>query len=82
MGLTRWSQFPAAEVEELAAQLKQIQSELEDGTAADDRPLADRFAEQLRFGSAQFEEHSPDARKLTTDLLHRCQLWVEIVKEK
>ncbi|KAI4735361.1 hypothetical protein E4T50_14116 [Aureobasidium sp. EXF-12298] len=76
------SKFPVKEVEELEAQLKQIQAELKDaGVSHEGRTAEEAYAEQLQQVHID-ENHIEEGSKVVSFLLGRCLLWLEIVQKK
>ncbi|TKA79140.1 hypothetical protein B0A49_01322 [Cryomyces minteri] len=76
------SKYPASEVKAFEDQLKEIQAGLQDVVApVGDRSAEEQYADKLREMKLD-ENHVPEGKKLVLDLLARCLLWVQIVREK
>ncbi|KAF2745706.1 hypothetical protein M011DRAFT_469369 [Sporormia fimetaria CBS 119925] len=81
------SNFPHAEVDELLAQLKELQEQLREhgikafeSTGTKEEKLAE-MTEKLQI-SIENPEPAPEANKLIETLLQRCFVWISIMKER
>jgi hypothetical protein len=78
------SKFPEAEVDDLVAQLKEIQVQLgQDAVDGDGmRGSFDQRYEAILKSSREHQDEAPEAKSLCIELLSRCLLWADIIKEK
>lgn len=75
----RQLQFPISEVDELVQQLKEIDASLEWKKGCE----AEMSLEEYYEGLAKFrEDAAPQEEKLVMELLTRCLLWSNIIKER
>lgn len=80
------SKFPNAEVKDFQAQLREIEASIgEEKLVSDDiNQLAEKYAEKLRQTSLSGPAgvSAPSEHTLLVDLLHRCLIWSELIKER
>jgi hypothetical protein len=72
------SKFPREEVRGYQAQLKKIQQQLQ-ADIEHPETLDEEFARKLH---TSVESAAADPKRLVTDLLTRCTLWVELILER
>ncbi|EON62764.1 hypothetical protein W97_01989 [Coniosporium apollinis CBS 100218] len=81
-GCSTKSKFPAAEVDDLYKQLKEIEASLDkDSRPTAKSPSIDELAQSLQI-QMRTQSPAPSGQRLVKDLLTRCFLWVELVKQK
>ncbi|KAJ9665083.1 hypothetical protein H2201_004743 [Coniosporium apollinis] len=76
------SKFPAAEVDDLYKQLKEIEASVDEASRPTAKsPSIDQLAQSLQI-QMRTQSPAPSGQRLVKDLLTRCFLWVELVKQK
>jgi hypothetical protein len=74
------SKYPKAEMEDLHNQLKEIQESLHQSGACPG--IVDDLVAQYEAKLRVAHENSSDPQKLVTDLLSRCLIWWQVIKQR
>ncbi|KAL9084197.1 MAG: hypothetical protein Q9165_008183 [Trypethelium subeluteriae] len=82
------SKFPVQEVKQFHARLLEIKEKTHDTFTLpekDERSAEDRYAEKLRQMQAEHDaagNTAPEGRKVVSDVLQRCLIWVDLIQQK
>ncbi|KAL9071794.1 MAG: hypothetical protein Q9157_005337 [Trypethelium eluteriae] len=82
------SKFPVQEVRQFHTRLLEIKEKTHDSFTLpekDDRSAEDRYADKLRQMQAEHDaagNTAPEGRKVVSDVLQRCLIWVDLIQQK
>ena len=76
------TQFPVKEVNELEQQVQQVREALHEDGPAQSGKSAEEAYEKMLAQLSLTEGEVQDGKTVVSALLARCQLWIEIIKEK